>query len=182
MRISNSPTNTQSGFAAVEMALITPFMLVMIGGIIEVTQLLQSNSVMIGMSREAANLVSRTSTNTPDEIMTLVATTSAPLDMNSDGVMYITLVVGQESADPYVSEQYVWSNSGLVHSSSTWDQCTTWTNSQCELPDPLPELTDFPITLADNESVYVVEIHYEYTPLTNYLYDSSFVMSDFTYL
>mgnify|MGYP005685803993 FL=1 len=92
MRISRSLPKKQGGFAAVEMALITPFMLVLIGGIIEVTQLLQSNSVMIGMSREAANLVSRTSTNTPDEIMTLVATTSAPLDMNSDGVMYLSLI------------------------------------------------------------------------------------------
>lgn len=61
MRISRSLPKKQGGFAAVEMALITPFMLVLIGGIIEVTQLLQSNSVMIGMSREAANLVSRTS-------------------------------------------------------------------------------------------------------------------------
>ncbi|USD31234.1 MULTISPECIES: TadE/TadG family type IV pilus assembly protein [Vibrio] len=178
----SSSSKKQRGYSAVEMVLITPFMLVMIGGIIEVTQLLQSNSVMIGMSREAANLISRTSTYTPDEIMTLVSTTSAPLDMSSDGVMYVTLIVGQDSSDPYVSEQYVWSNSGLTHGSSIWDQCTSWNANQCELPDPLPELSSFPISLSDNESVYVVEIHYQYTPLTNYLYNSAFVMSDFTYL
>lgn len=170
------------GYAAVEMTLITPFMIVLIGGLIEVSQYLQANSILIGISREGANLVSRTSSNTPDEIMTLVSRTSGNLDIGSDGVMYITLVTGQEDDDPYVSEQYIWSGSGLAHDSTTWDDCDSWTDSQCNIDNPAPTLADFPIALDPNESVYVVEIHYEYSPLTSYLLTTDFVMSDVTYL
>ncbi|MDC5851686.1 pilus assembly protein [Vibrio europaeus] len=97
----------QSGFAAVEMTLITPFMLLLIGGIIEVTHFLQANSILIGVTREGANLVSRTSSSTPNEIMTLVSRTTGDLNLSSDGVIYITLVTGQEDDDPYVNEQYI---------------------------------------------------------------------------
>lgn len=172
----------QSGYAAIEMTLVTPFMLLLIGGIIEVTQYLQTNSILIGITREGANLVSRTSSNTPNEIMSLVSKTSGDLELTEDGVMYITLVTGQEDDDPYVNEQYRWSDSGLVQTSGTWDDCGSWIDHQCEISTPAPTLSNFPISLEANESIYVVEIHYRYEPLTNYFITNSFVMSDVTYL
>lgn len=172
----------QSGFAAVEMTLITPFMLLLIGGLIEVTHFLQANSILIGVTREGANLVSRTSSSTPNEIMTLVSKTTGDLNLSSDGVIYITLVTGQEDDDPYVNEQYIWSDSGLSHSSSVWNGCTSWTNHQCDLETPPPTIASFPVSLEPNESVYVVEVHYQYSPLANLYITSGFVMSDITYL
>ncbi|KJY82969.1 membrane protein [Vibrio galatheae] len=174
--------NRQTGFAAVEMTLITPFMVLLIGGIIEVTQYLQASSILIGVTREGANLVSRTSSTEPDDIMTLVSKTTGTLDLESDGIMYITLVTGQEDDDPYVNEQYRWSDSGLVHTSSTWEECASWTDNQCDIDSPPPTLDDFPISLDPNESVYVVEVHYQYVPLSSFFITSSFIMSDITYL
>ncbi len=174
--------NRSSGFAAIEMTIITPFLLLLLGAVIEVSSYLQANSIMIGVGREAANLVARTSINTPDEIMTLVAKTSGDVDLQTDGAMYITLVTGQEDDDPYVNEQYKWDSSGLTQESETWDQCGGWVSSQCTLPSPKPMISDFPLSLEPNESVYVVEVHYRYTPLTNFLYDTAFVISDITYL
>lgn len=170
------------GFAAVEMTLVTPFLLLLIGGTIELTQYLQANSILIGITREGANLVSRTSSHSPDDIMTLVAKTSGGLDLSQDGVMYITLVTGQEDEDPYVNEQHIWSNGGLSHGSAIWDQCGSWTDNQCDIASPPPTLSNFPIALEANESVYVVEVHYQYSPLTSYFINSGFVMSDLTYL
>ncbi|MFM2589832.1 TadE/TadG family type IV pilus assembly protein [Vibrio sp. TBV020] len=175
-------TKIQKGFAAIEMTLVAPFMLLLIGGIIEVSQYLQANSILIGITREGANLVSRTSSNTPNEIMTLVAKTSGELDLTSDGIMYITLVTGQEDDDPYINEQHRWSDSGLVKTSGIWDDCGNWVNHECVIATPAPTLSNFPIALEDNESVYVVEIYYEYSPLTNFFITNSFTMSDVTYL
>ncbi|WP_114787090.1 TadE/TadG family type IV pilus assembly protein [Vibrio tetraodonis] len=172
----------QTGFAAVEMAMVTPFMLLLVGGIIEISQFFQANSILTGVTREGANLVSRTSATAPDDIMNLVSRTTGSLDLSEDGVMYITLVTGQEDDAPYVSEQYRWSGSGLDHTSSAWGQCSSWTNHQCNIDSPLPTLSDFPISLSPNESVYVVEVHYQYSPLSSLFIKSGFVVSDITYL
>lgn len=172
----------QSGFAAVEMTIITPFLLLLIGGIIEVTHFLQANSILIGVTREGANLVSRTSSSSPNDIMTLISKTTGELDLSSDGVIYITLVTGQEDDDPYVNEQYIWSDSGLSHSSAVWDECTSWTNHQCDIESPSPTITSFPVSLSANESVYVVEVHFQYSPLSNLYITNGFIMSDVTYL
>lgn len=172
----------QLGVAAIEMVLVMPFLLILLGGVIEVTHYLQANSIVVGIGREGANLVARTSVNTPDEIMTLVAKTSGDLDLEQDGAIYITLVTGQEDEDPYVNEQHRWSKSGITQDSETWDSCGGWVSNECNLPSPKPELSDFPLTLDPNESVYVVEVHYRYSPLTSFVYDTDFVISDITYL
>lgn len=175
-------TTQQSGFAAVEMTLITPLLLLLIGAVIEVSNYLQANSIMIGVGREAANLVARTSVDTPNEIMTLVSKTTGDIDLAQDGAMFITLVTGQKDKDPYINEQYKWSLSGLSQQSETWEKCGGWISNQCNLPSPKPTISDFPLTLDPNESVYVVEVHYRYTPLTNFLYETEFVIRDTTYL
>lgn len=172
----------QTGFAAVEMTLVTPFMLLLVGGIIEATQYLHASSVLIGVTREGANLVARTSSTAPDDIMNIVSKTTGPFDLSSDGAMYITLVTGQEDDDPYINQQHRWSGSSLEHASSVWSQCPSWTAGQCNIDAPAPTISDFPISLAPNESVYVVEVHYQYTPLSSLFIETGFVISDVTYL
>lgn len=180
--LSRQSKNKQTGLAAIEMIFVTPLLLLMLGGVFEITHYLQANSIVVGIGREGANLVARTSVNSPDEIMTLVAKTSGDIDLQRDGSIYITLVTGQEGKNPYVNEQYKWSKSGLTHGSATWSSCSGWSNNTCALPSPKPTLNDFPLTLDPNESVYVVEIHYRYSPLTSFVYDTSFIISDTTYL
>ncbi len=174
----------QAGFAAIEMLWVTPVILLMIFGVIEVSQILQAYNIMVGMSREAANLVSRSTTYSAEQIMTIVATTSGTLDMQSDGIIYITHISGRgDDAPPVVTEQFVWSLSGAEHVSEVWDQCVNWVDDSCVIDeDEPPQLLTFPIDLNSGESVYAVEVFYNFVPLSNYIFDSSFTISDTTYL
>lgn len=171
-----------SGFAAVEMILFTPILILLIGGIIELSQLLYTNNVLVGIAREGANLVSRTTTMTPDEIMSIVATTSGPLELQNDAIIYITQITGQQGTDPLVIEQHRWSQSGIDKTSEVWSLCRAWTDGMCNMPNTSPSLNNLGINLDANETIYAVEIHYRYAPLTNYFYDSSFIISDITFL
>jgi hypothetical protein len=178
----NSQKERQTGFASIEMVLVTPFLLLLMGGVFELSHYLQANSIVVGIGREGANLVARTSVNTPDEIMTLIAKTSGDIDLEDDGAMFITLVTGQKDKDPYINEQYKWSKSGLTQKSGTWSHCGGWSNHECSLPSPRPTIKDFPLTLDPNESVYVVEVYYQYSPQTGFIYDMDLLISDTTYL
>lgn len=85
----------QAGLASVEMAIITPVLLIIMMGIFEVTQVIQANNIIISLSREGANIIARNSSQTPEEVMDIVASTSNPLDMGTDGAMFISQVVGR---------------------------------------------------------------------------------------
>ncbi|GAM68882.1 hypothetical protein JCM19236_2879 [Vibrio sp. JCM 19236] len=78
-----------------EMAIITPVLLIIMMGIFEVTQVIQANNIIISLSREGANIIARNSSQTPEEVMDIVASTSNPLDMVTDGAMFISQVVAE---------------------------------------------------------------------------------------
>ncbi|MCL9781277.1 pilus assembly protein [Vibrio sp. S4M6] len=174
------------GMAAVEMTLVTPIIFLFLVGVWELTEMIQANTIITNISREGANLVSRSSSQTPQQVMEIVSTTSSPLDLESDGVIYISQVIGQAGGDPYLNRQYKWLDFGLNTDSEVWGGCTNWdAEGECELPDEIenkPVLTGFPINLDDGEAAYVVEVFYDYTPLTDWVYDSNFMISDATYL
>lgn len=174
----------QRGFAAVETVIVSPVLLLILVGLIELIQMIQANYLIISVSREGANIISRSSTETPQEIMDIVASTSSPLDLSADGNIYITLVVGQDDADPYVSSQHRWDNFGYSVDSETWGNCASWdSNDQCVLDeDDLPSLSNFAIDLAEGESVYVVEVLYEYNPAFSFFLESGVSITDTTYL
>ncbi|WP_017632758.1 MULTISPECIES: TadE/TadG family type IV pilus assembly protein [unclassified Vibrio] len=92
----------QKGFAAIEMTLIAPLFMLLIVAAVDITHLIQANHVIINISREGGNIISRSNTDTPQEVMDIIATTSGTLDLTQDGVIYITELVGQEDASPYI--------------------------------------------------------------------------------
>ncbi|MFA0567508.1 TadE/TadG family type IV pilus assembly protein [Vibrio gallaecicus] len=174
----------QRGFAAVETVIVSPVLLLILVGLIELIQMIQANYLIISVSREGANIISRSSTETPQDIMDIVASTSSPLDLSADGNIYITLVVGQDDDDPYVSSQHRWDDFGYSVDSGTWGDCANWDNDdQCELDeDNLPTLSNFAIDLGEGESVYVVEVLYEYNPAFSFFLESGVSITDTTYL
>lgn len=177
----------QAGLASVEMAIITPVLLIIMMGIFEVTQVIQANNIIISLSREGANIIARNSSQTPEEVMDIVASTSNPLDMGTDGAMYISQVVGRGDDSsgnpqaPYLNEQYRWQDGGYTTLDSTWGACTSWTDGECNI-STTPDLNNFPLTLDDGETVYVVEVIYRYSPVSTFIFDTDFSIRELTYL
>ncbi|EGR0669018.1 pilus assembly protein [Vibrio vulnificus] len=174
----------QFGFASIEMIAAFPVFVMLIMGVIDVTNIIQANYVVVSISREASNIVSRSSTETPEQIMDTVSKTSGTLDLTQDGAMYITLVRGAEDSSPYVDAQYQWLDSGVTVFSKTWSGCTSWgSDGKCLFDeDNPPSLNDFPIGLSDDESTYVVEVFYQYEPFYSLLFGESITFSDTTYM
>ncbi|WP_261817088.1 TadE/TadG family type IV pilus assembly protein [Vibrio gallicus] len=183
------PILKQSGLASVEMVIITPILLIIMMGVFEITQIIQANNIIISVSREGANLISRNSTQTPEQVMDIVASTSNPLNLANDGTIYISLVVGRGDDSsgnpqlPYINNQYRWQDGNYSTSNTTWDSCSTWVDGECQLPTSnKPELANFPLALDEGESVYVVEVIYKYSPISTYIFDSDFSIRELTYL
>jgi len=175
----------KKGFAAVEMTLVAPLFLLLIIGVVDITQAIQANHIIISMSREGGNIVSRSSNEPPQAIMDIISSTSGDLDLTSDGVIYITEIVGRSGDDPYIKSQYKWNQGGLDKNSSIWSNCNTWaldggcTDIDINTPTAL---TNLPINLDDGEIVYGVEVFYRYAPIFGYLLNDEYLLSDTTYM
>ncbi|WP_117235133.1 TadE/TadG family type IV pilus assembly protein [Vibrio maerlii] len=183
MKTSRLMKLKQKGLAAVESVIVIPIFLLLVVGIFELTMVMHANHIVISLSREAGNIVSRSSTDSPQDIMDTMALASGDLDLTQDGAMYITSVVGQSSGDdPYVSEQVRWGNAGIPENSDIWSGCSTWVNDVCDLPESKQTISNLGMTLAEGESVYVVEVMYRYSSVYDLLFDGDIVLSDTTYM
>lgn len=174
---------SHNGFAAVEMTLVLPVLLLITLAIYELTEMIQANNIIVSISREGANLISRTSTQSAQDVMAIVASTSNPLDLGSDGIIYISQIVGVENSDPFVNQQFRWNGYGYDVNSKIWASCSLWdAGGECQLPSTKPSLTAFPLQLESGESVYVVEVLYRYSPAFSYFIDQVYTIEESTYL
>ena len=160
------------GVVVVEMVLVLPVLLMLMVAVIDLSRAIQANNILVNISREGANIASR-SGETPQDVMSALSLTSDPLDLEADGMMYVTVVTGQEDAPPVVIEQYRWTDGGLPVASRTWAGCGVWGgDGECLSTDVRPPLGGFPIDLADGETVYSVEVFYEYSSISYVLGDT----------
>ncbi|KWU00515.1 hypothetical protein APQ14_10450 [Vibrio toranzoniae] len=177
--------STEKGFAAIEMTLIAPLFMLLIVAAVDITHLIQANHIIISISREGGNIISRSNTDPPQEVMDIIATTSGTLDLTQDGVIYITEVVGQEDAFPYVKSQYRWNQYGLARNSNIWSSCSNWeVDGECsdiDADDP-PLINNLTLALDDGEIVYSVEVFYDYSPIFSRIFDDEYILSDTTYM
>lgn len=163
----------QSGAAVVEMALILPLLLVVAFGLFEFARGILANNVITGMSREGANLYSRTGTP-PGDIMTALAGTASQVNMVDNGIIYMTRIQ-QTGGNPQVLEQFRWIDSALTDppASGVW-QCdgpSSWDGEQCDIGPALPSATrtaTLDMTLNDGEEIVAVEVFYVYRPAFNF--------------
>jgi hypothetical protein len=179
--ISHPARRRAAGIASIELALILPVIVVLFLGLVDIARGIQANMILINLSREGANLASRLNLPLTDSAQTIigqVAMSAPPLDMNRQGMLYITRVMGQTSGSTtrtIVLEQYRWDDSvnnrgyrvsGYAPASKVWS-CGNWAGSvagTCVVPTDTnaPVISLMSGQLSDGEVVYVVEAFYKF--------------------
>lgn len=170
------------GSSLIELAIILPVLMLLVLGVVDFARAIQFNNILVAMSREGANLASRT-TATPQNIITALNNTAAPLVMSSNGMIYITQIIGTKAISTCVSNCTIYakvqaqtreitgtnSNNGLP--SQVWNNCITWSAGKCvTFPSGVANNTaSLAMTLSDGETVYAVETRYNYTVIVNYV-------------
>lgn len=156
------------GTAAVEFAFILPLLVLLAIPLFDFARVIQANMILINISREGANLASRSS-QTPQTIMNAIAATAPPLNMGSRGMIYITKVMGNREGGAIrnvIVQQDKWLAGGYAPApaSALWT-CGAWNgDGSCGSipanPDLAPTANVMTNQLVDGEVIYVVEGFY----------------------
>lgn len=96
------------GQALVELALVLPLLVLLFLGVFDFSRAIHAKNIITNVSREGANMASRSSL-APQDIMNALAWTARPLDMQNKGMMYVTVVQGT-GGDPTIQSQTAWAN------------------------------------------------------------------------
>lgn len=155
-----------AGVAVIELALVLGLLLMLSYPVYDFFRAIQTEMILVNISREGANLASRSSNPGYQDIMNKLAATTPPLKMPADGMIYISLVKGgvrDGLVKNIVQEQYRWKNGPIGNYSPQvpiWN-CTQWkTDGSCNMPGTLPVTNNMPIVLGDGEAVYAVDVFY----------------------
>jgi hypothetical protein len=174
-----------SGQSMLELAMILPVLLLLCFGAVELSHAILFNNMLINMSREGANLASRT-TQSPQFIIDALNHTSAPLEMEAQGMIFISRVTGMDVGSglvlPVIDAQFKAVNGNGALLSRLWE-CPHWeTTGSCTLPVSLAtRAVTLPVALRLGYQVYVVETMYNYSPLTNLFLTTSTQLYSVTY-
>lgn len=172
------------GQTMVELALILPVLLLLSFGVFEYSRSVLTKNIIVNMSREGANLAARTQ-ELPQTIMTAIATTADPLDMGTNGMIFITEVMGIDdgtgTVNPIVQKQYRYVNGGYSANSIVWGGCGSWTDGECTVSgNPIADLegdggsiSGMEAVINDGETVYAVEVFYDYAPIISYVMNNN---------
>jgi Flp pilus assembly protein TadG len=173
----------QRGIAALELALMLPIIVVLFMGLVDIARGIQANMILINVGREAANLASRPGpmSDNMQTIMKAVTDSAPPLNMNQQGMIYITRIVGQKTGTAstptrtIVDAQFRWDDaannrgyrvSGYAPLSKVWS-CGNWagsTGGSCTVPSGsnAPVISLLSNQLVDGQVAYVVEVFYKF--------------------
>lgn len=148
-----------SGQALVELALVLPLLVVLVLGICDFSRAIRINNAISNMSREGANLASRSTIDT-QHIMNTLAHTAQPLSMQENGMMYITVVKGVGgSGKAEIQLQSGWEGSDIKGSIASKIGTVSSTA-------PHPEAQGIAtLNLRDGDIATVVEVFYNYKSL-----------------
>lgn len=171
------PRRAARGIAAVEFAIVLPLLAVLLFMVVDLSRAIQAKIILLNISREGANLASRSTTDlsgSGQSIMDALAASTPPLDMNKRGMIYITKIMGYTAKSGLrniVLEQYRWDAgakvSGYLPASQVW-RCGSWSNGTCTgiaKDKDAPTVTLMPTQLADGELIYAVETFYNFDML-----------------
>jgi hypothetical protein len=168
------------GGALIEFAIILPLLLLLVLGVFEYGRAIHTKNIITHMSREGANLAARTQKD-PQEIMSALSTTADPLDIGSNGMIFITEVVGVDdggTVKPIVQKHYRYVNGGYSVNSKVWSGCGSWNGGgECQVSgNPVADLegdgaetySGMELAINDGQTVYAVEVFYDYAPIVSY--------------
>ena len=167
-----------SGIAAVEFAIVLPLLVILLLMVVDLSRAIQAKIILLNISREGANLASRSTADlsgSSQTIMDALAATTPPLDMNKRGMIYITKIMGYTAKSGLrniVLEQYRWNagaqRSGYQPASQVW-QCGNWNaGGACGAigkSGAAPGVDLMQGQLAEGELIYAVETFYRFDPL-----------------
>lgn len=141
------------GVAIVELAIILPFLVLMALGIFDYSRAIHAKNILTNMSREGANLASRSSLDAgaAQQIMNSLSYTGQPLAMNANGMMYISVVQGTSQGGavvPSITNQYRWQNRTVPASRI---------GTEGSIAQGFGSLN-----LGNGDAAYVVEVFYRY--------------------
>lgn len=175
------PRRRDTGVAAVEFALVLPLILFLLMGVVDISRALQANLILVNLSREAANLTERGPLpldGSSQAIIGSVADSAPPLDMDHQGMIYITKIMGKGvGKSGVVLEQYRWDDSvnqrgyvvssyapaSLIWNCSSWNRSTGGCNGIDASNPPVAGLMNGQLT--DGQIVYAVEVFYKFDML-----------------
>lgn len=171
----------ERGIAAVELALLLPMLVILALCAIDGARALQANIIMTNVAREGANLASRGGTDLEDgsqDIIYAVMASAPPLNVNQQGMMYITRVMGVGTTQSVVLDQYRWDDAARnlgarkstyqpasrIYACGSWNSAGKCTAISSSSRPPVKVLTG---KLDNGEIVYVVETFYKFDMLVN---------------
>ena len=170
-----------TGIVSVELALLLPILVALALPVVDLARNIQAQMILINVSREGANLSSRASLTYPMQtIMTSLTATTPPLNMNANGMIYITEIMGNNNCDSsgnnctgVVVAQYRWNGGNYFPASQLWscgNSGTRWAaDGSCSgLPaagKSSPAVNLLQGKLYSGQIAYAVETFYLQTPL-----------------
>ncbi|MGK5073558.1 TadE/TadG family type IV pilus assembly protein [Janthinobacterium sp. ZB1P44] len=171
------PRRAERGIAAIEFAIVLPLLALLLFMLADLSRAIQAKTILLNISREGANLASRSTSDlsgSGQTIMNALAASTPPLDMNKRGMIYITKIMGYTAKSGLrniVLEQYRWDAgakaSGYLPASQVW-QCGSWSNGTCTgiaRDEYAPTVALMQSQLADGELIYAVETFYNFDML-----------------
>jgi Flp pilus assembly protein TadG len=161
--------NKMAGGAVIELALFLPFLLVLLFGVVDFARAVHFDNILVHISREGANLSSRTAQPTQN-IVNVLAQTAEPLDFANDGMIHITTIVGLPNGLGQIQSQARSAQGNLGMNSRIW-QCPAWNaNNTCQINGAGPTI-DLGVRLNSGEVVQAVEAQYDYDMMINFITD-----------
>jgi Flp pilus assembly protein TadG len=186
------------GSSIIELAIILPVLLMLVLGVVDFARAIQFNNILVAVSREGANLASRTNANTAalqQNIITALDNTATPLIMSSHGMIYITQITGTHvnatctdapptycdcATYPKVDMQTraippATPNDATLLPSRVWTCPTSFSNSDgscnnsSSWSNPSQTTATLPMTLCGGQKIYTVETLYNYQVIVNYV-------------
>ena len=146
----------KDGQALVELAIVLPLLTLLFLGVYDFSRAIQAKNIIANVSREGANMAARSS-NVSQDIMNSVAFTAQPLDMNSNGMIYITKVTGKAnnngSVDPIIN---------LKDDQVAWNGKTSPASNLGTPKADGQKAKNLGVSLNNGDIVYVVEVFYNY--------------------
>jgi len=154
------------GNTLIEFALVLPILLLLIFGVVDYGRAIQFANILTGISGESANLAARTPA-LPDFIISATSSTASPLKITTQGMIYITVLVGRSDGRGIVVSQNRMAGGDPSQASRVY-VCPAWSGTGCVVPGNSVAVA-LPMTLSPGEIVHVAEASFNYTPLAGYI-------------
>jgi Flp pilus assembly protein TadG len=155
----------ERGSALIELAFCLPILIVLVMGLIDFSQMIYIKQAMSGISRQGSNLANRTYTGPTGSmplstIVSGLVTQGASLNIGTNGRIILS-VVRDVSSSPQILDQYE-SPTGI----SVTSKVGTYVSGTTSNPATVPSQATPVLTTKQDETIYVTEVFYSYTPIT----------------